>query len=81
MVVLRLFYYVAEQLGGAMVQAEEQSPSPVPPALFRDVGPAVDDWETYLKNMADDMDKQHAGISSTSRRQEDNLFSKVDMTD
>ncbi|XP_035803436.2 uncharacterized protein prss56 [Amphiprion ocellaris] len=65
------------QLGGAVVPAE-QSPSPAPPALFRDVGPLVDDWEKYLRNMADDMDKQPSAtftaVSSPAKRQEDNLF-------
>lgn len=71
---------LAEQLGGAVVQ-EEQGPSPVPPALFREVGPLVDDWEKYLRSIAEDMDKQHAdtstSISSTSIRQEENLFMQV----
>ncbi|XP_069014120.1 uncharacterized protein prss56 [Embiotoca jacksoni] len=68
---------IEEQLGGA-VEPPDQGPSPIPPALFRDVGPLVDDWEKYLRNMADDMDKQHSDtfpdVSSTPNRQEDNLF-------
>ncbi|XP_022057834.1 uncharacterized protein prss56 [Acanthochromis polyacanthus] len=68
---------IKEQLGGAVVPAE-QSASPAPPPLFRDVGPLVDDWEKYLRNMADDMDKQPSDtstyISSPAKRQEDNLF-------
>ncbi|XP_035861515.1 serine protease 56 isoform X2 [Sander lucioperca] len=68
---------IKEQLGGAVVPTE-QGPSPVPPALFREVGPSVDDWEKYLRNMAEDLDKQHTDtstdISSTPTRQEDNLF-------
>ncbi|XP_051256762.1 serine protease 56 isoform X2 [Dicentrarchus labrax] len=66
---------IEEQLGGAVVPTE-QGPSPVPPALFREVGPSVDDWEKYLRNMAEDLDKQHTDTStdSTPARQEDNLF-------
>lgn len=71
---------LAEQLGGAVVPTE-QGPSPVPPALFKEVGPSVDDWEKYLRNMAEDLDKQHTDtptdISSTPTRQEDNLFLQV----
>ncbi|KAM7400749.1 hypothetical protein PAMA_005101 [Pampus argenteus] len=66
---------IEEQLGGAVVP-EEQGPSPVPPALFREVGPLVDDWEKYLRSIAEDMDKQHTDTSnsSTSTQQEENLF-------
>ncbi|KAM7379250.1 hypothetical protein PAMP_004815 [Pampus punctatissimus] len=68
---------IKEQLGGAVVP-EEQGPSPVPPALFREVGPLVDDWEKYLRSIAEDMDKQHTDTStvnsSTSTQQEENLF-------
>ncbi|KAL3988420.1 interferon regulatory factor 3 [Sarotherodon galilaeus] len=68
---------IEEQLGGAVVPAEE-GPSPVPPALFTDVGALVDDWEKYLRSMADDVDEQNpdtsTDISSKTRRQEDNLF-------
>ncbi|XP_058495473.1 serine protease 56 [Solea solea] len=55
---------IEEQLGGA-VEPEEQGPSPVPPALFEEVGPLVDDWEKYLKNMAEDLDKQQLSDTST----------------
>ncbi|XP_030607411.1 uncharacterized protein prss56 [Archocentrus centrarchus] len=68
---------IGEKLGGAAVPAE-QCPPPVPPVLFRDVGASVDDWEKYLRNMADDMDKQNpdtfTDISSKPKRQEDKLF-------
>ncbi|XP_067461782.1 uncharacterized protein prss56 [Thunnus thynnus] len=68
---------IEEQLGGA-VAPEEQGPSPVPPALFREVGPLVDDWEKYLRGIAEDMDKQHidssTDVSSTSTQQEENIF-------
>ncbi|XP_029929901.1 serine protease 56 [Myripristis murdjan] len=67
----------AELFGGAVLQ-EEQGPPPVPPALFRGVGPLVDDWEKYLRSLGEDLDKQHtdtpADISSTSLRQEENFF-------
>lgn len=52
----------------------EQGPSPVPPALFREVGPSVDDWEKYLRNVAEDLEKQN---TDTQRGQEENLFSQV----
>ncbi|XP_071348447.1 uncharacterized protein prss56 isoform X2 [Trachinotus anak] len=68
---------IEEQLGGAVVP-EEESPSPAPPALFKEVGPLVDDWEKYLRNMAEDLGKQHSDtstdISSTPTRQEHNIF-------
>lgn len=71
---------LAEQLGGAVVPAEE-GPSPIPPALFTDVGALVDDWEKYLRSMADNVDEQNpdtsTDISSKTRRQEDNLFLQV----
>ncbi|KAM4550899.1 uncharacterized protein prss56 isoform 2-T2 [Odontesthes bonariensis] len=70
---------IKEQLGGA-VRPAEQSPSHPPPALFRDVGPSVEDWEKYLRNMADDMDKQHTdavtNVSASTKRHEDSLFSQ-----
>lgn len=64
---------LAEQLGGAVVPTE-QGPSPAPPALFREVGPSVDDWEKYLRNVAEDLEKQN---TDTQRGQEENLFSQV----
>ncbi|KAI3374996.1 hypothetical protein L3Q82_021526 [Scortum barcoo] len=72
---------IEEQLGGAVVPTE-QGPSPAPPALFEEVGPSVDDWEKYLRNLAEDLDKHHTDtstdISSTPTRQEDNLFLQTD---
>lgn len=60
----------------------EEGPSPARPALFREVGPSVDDWEKYLRNMAEDLDKQHADtsldISSAPTRQENHLFLQVE---
>ncbi|XP_031710957.1 uncharacterized protein prss56 isoform X1 [Anarrhichthys ocellatus] len=68
---------IKEQLGGAVVPTE-QGPSPVPPALFREVGPSVDDWEKYLRGMAEDLDKQHTDTSTdtstTPTTQENKLF-------
>nr|XP_040028309.1 serine protease 56 isoform X1 [Gasterosteus aculeatus aculeatus] len=66
---------IKEQLGGAVVPTE-QGPSPVPPALFREVGPSVDDWEKYLSGMAEDQDltDTSTGLSSTPTVQEDKLF-------
>ncbi|XP_035025707.1 serine protease 56 isoform X1 [Hippoglossus stenolepis] len=72
---------IEEQLGGAVVP-EEQGPSPLPPALFKEVGPLVDDWENYLRTMAEDLDKQHTDtstdISSAPASQELNLFSQTE---
>lgn len=67
---------LAEQLDGAVMPTEQG----LPPALFRDVGPSVADWEDYLKDMADDMDQQHKAGStdiSKTKRNEDNLFLQV----
>jgi len=73
----------AEQLGGA-VRPTEQGPSPVPPALFREVGPSVEDWEKYLRDMAEDLEQQHTDrstdISTTPTTQEDKLFLQVDFS-
>ncbi|XP_056149875.1 serine protease 56 [Lampris incognitus] len=63
----------AEQLGGA-VWPKEQGPPPTPPAFFREVGPSVDDWEKYLKRLADNLDEKHTSTPSTPLRQEDSLF-------
>ena len=79
--ILTVVLLLAEQLGGAVVP-EEQGPSPVPPALFEEVGPLVDDWEKYLRDMAEDLDKQYTETStdiySTPTRKEHNLFLQVD---
>ncbi|KAK5859896.1 hypothetical protein PBY51_021415 [Eleginops maclovinus] len=67
---------IKEQLGGAVVPMQ-QGLSPVPPSLFREVGPSVDDWEKYLRNIAEDLDKQQNDKTtdiSTPKRQENNLF-------
>lgn len=74
------FLLLAEQLGGAVVPTE-QGPSPAPPSLFREVGPSVDEWEKYLRNMAEDLEKSHTDKPtdiSSSTRQEDNIFLQVD---
>lgn len=57
----------------------EPGPSPLPPAIFREVGPSVDDWEEYLRKMSDDLEKQHTSTDSNSEptTQEDNLFLQV----
>ncbi|XP_036939575.1 uncharacterized protein prss56 isoform X1 [Acanthopagrus latus] len=65
---------IQEQLGGAVVPTE-QGPSPVPPALFREVGPSVDDWEKYLRNVAEDLEKQS---TESQRGQEENLFLQME---
>lgn len=67
---------LAEQLDGAVTPAEQG----LPQALFRDVGPSVDDWEEYLRDTADDMEKHHkvsTDISSKTKQNEDNLFLQV----
>ncbi|KAM6918192.1 uncharacterized protein prss56 [Xenentodon cancila] len=67
---------IKEHLGGA-VMSPEQAPSTTPPALFRDVGPSLDEWEKYLRSMADNMDEERTdGLAdlSTTRRLEENLF-------
>ncbi|KAF6728477.1 Serine protease 56 [Oryzias melastigma] len=43
-----------------------------PPALFRDVGSSVDDWENYLRDVATDVEDLHP--EDSAERQEDNLF-------
>ncbi|XP_041658512.1 uncharacterized protein prss56 [Cheilinus undulatus] len=72
---------IKEQLGGAVVPTE-QGPSLTLPSLFREVGPSVDDWEKYLRNMAEELDKQHSDastdISSKPTRQENRLFLQTD---
>lgn len=69
---------LAEQLDGAVASAEP-GPSLVPPDIFREVGPSVDDWEKYLTTMSDDLDKQHSStdISLKLMRQEEKLFLQV----
>lgn len=57
---------------------EKQSPSADPPALFREVGPLVDDWEKYLRDLAEDLDEWDN--SSTPPRQEDKLFLQVELS-
>ncbi|XP_068456131.1 uncharacterized protein prss56 [Clinocottus analis] len=57
------------QLGGA-VEPTEQGPAAVPPALFREVGPSLGDWEKYLLEESEHLDR-HADTKTT---QEDKLF-------
>nr|XP_057922807.1 serine protease 56 isoform X2 [Doryrhamphus excisus] len=66
---------IKEQLGGA-VTPEEHGPPPLPPALFRELGPLVEDWENYLVNMAEDMENQ-LNDTDTSPKQEEKLFSQA----
>ncbi|XP_054623218.1 serine protease 56 isoform X2 [Dunckerocampus dactyliophorus] len=74
------FVQIKEQLGGAVTPAE-YGPPPLPPALFKELGPLVEDWENYLTNMAEDMEKQPKDTSTdtsfTSPRQEEKLFSQA----
>ncbi|XP_037131180.1 serine protease 56 isoform X2 [Syngnathus acus] len=46
-----------EQQGGAVTPMEQGSSS-VPPALFKALGPSVEDWENYLVTIADNMETQ-----------------------
>lgn len=64
---------LTEQLGGA-VEPTKPGPSPVPPAIFSNVGPSVEEWEKYLRKISDDLDEQR---TSEPIRQEDTLFSQV----
>ncbi|XP_061878752.1 serine protease 56 [Entelurus aequoreus] len=68
---------ITEQLGGTVTPEEDGSP-PLPPPLFRDLGPLVEDWEKYLVNISEDMEKEAnntlTDTSSTSPREEENLF-------
>ncbi|XP_034038480.1 uncharacterized protein prss56 [Thalassophryne amazonica] len=65
-----------EPPGGAVLP-EKQHPSAAPPGFFSEVGPLVDDWENYLKSVADHLDELKLDTSadrSTPPRQEDSLF-------
>lgn len=66
---------LAEQLGGA-VEPFKPGPAPVPPAVFNNVRPSVEEWEKYLREISDDLDEQHSSTGIT-RTQEDKLFSQV----
>lgn len=66
---------LAEQLGGA-VEPFKPGPAPVPPALFNNVGPSVEEWEKYLREISDSLDEQRSSTAIT-RTQEDKLFSQV----
>lgn len=44
----------------------EQGPSPVPPTLFEAVGPSVDDWEKYLRNMSEGLDEEEQPETSAN---------------
>lgn len=58
----------------------EPGPTPAPPAVFREVGPSVEDWEKYLRKVSDDLEKQRSStdISSKTIKEEDKLFLQVD---
>ncbi|XP_019712348.1 uncharacterized protein prss56 isoform X2 [Hippocampus comes] len=65
---------IEEQQGGAVTPTEQGSPS-VPPALFKALGPTVEDWENYLVAIAEDMEAQPNDTSAensfeSSRREE-----------
>ncbi|XP_068196925.1 serine protease 56 isoform X2 [Antennarius striatus] len=62
---------IKDQLGGA-VAPRDRHPSPIPPAVFRGLGPSLDDWEKHLWNMAEDEDKQQTDESDIS-----NIFSQA----
>lgn len=56
------------------MEPTKPGPSPVPPAVFSNVGPSVKEWEKYLRKISDDLDEQR---TSEPTRQEDTLFSQV----
>lgn len=72
--------FIAEQQGGAVTPTEQSSPS-VPPALFKALGPNVEDWENYLLTIAEDMEAQpndtSAENSFESSRREEKRFLQV----
>lgn len=68
---------LAEQLDGAVVPAEPGS-SPDLPAMFREVGPSVDEWVEYLRGISDDLDKKNTSTDILkSARQEETFFLQV----
>lgn len=56
------------------MEPTKPGPSPVPPAVFSNVGPSVKEWEKYLRKISDDLDEQG---TSEPTRQEVTLFSQV----
>ncbi|XP_030016002.1 serine protease 56 [Sphaeramia orbicularis] len=70
---------ITEQLGGA-VEPDDQDPTPARPSFFREVGPSVEDWEKYLRSMAEDVDEQHSETpthTSATLQREKALFLQV----
>lgn len=47
------------------------------PALFERVGPLVDDWESYLRDIAEDLDQQKEQKNSDQLSKEEQLFIPV----
>lgn len=47
------------------------------PALFQQVGPLVDDWESYLRGIAEDLDQHKELKNSKNLSQEQQLFTPV----
>ena len=74
----KVVLFPAEQPGGA-AGSEERRPTPALPALFKEVGPLVEDWEKYLKGLADNLDQRpaHSNPPSTPLRPEESLFLQV----
>lgn len=48
------------------------------PAMFREVGPSVDEWVEYLRAISKDLDKQNVSTDIWNpARQEEKLFLQV----
>lgn len=68
---------LAEQLDGAVVPAEAGSSLQLP-AMFREVGPSVDEWVEYLRTVSDHLGQQNASTDIWNpARQEEKLFLQV----
>lgn len=65
--------FLKEQLGGAGWSDEQDLPPPLP-GLFGEVGPLVDDWENYLRGLAEELDQQR---DSKHPSQEEKQFFQV----
>lgn len=50
------------------------------PALFQQVGPLVDDWESYLTGIAEDLDQHKELKNSQELSQEQQLFTPVNLS-
>lgn len=68
---------LAEQLDGAVVQADAGA-TLHPPPMFGEVGPSVNEWAEYLRTISDDLDRQNTSTAPWNpARQEEKLFLQV----